>query len=52
MSRENLELGIERALQISVKAKVLGQALLLAALLWITFNLERPEGSELVEIAQ
>ena len=58
MSRENQEIGIERALQISLTAKVLGEALLLAALLDNeqlpdgTFNLERPEGSELVEIAQ
>ena len=52
MSRENQEIGIERALQISLTAKVLGEALLLAALLDNeqlpdgTFNLERPEGSE------
>ena len=50
MSRENQEIGIERALQISLMAKVLGEALLLAALLDNeqlpdgTFNLERPEG--------
>ena len=47
MSRENQEIGIERALHISLTAKVLGEALL-AALLDNeqlpdgTFNLERP----------